>query len=192
MADVVRPGDGRAMRRLRGAGWSAAAAALMLPAAAMRFTDEVRWTGSDFALGAVMLLLAGGAMELFARVRRGWAYRCGAALAVAAAFLLAWVDAAVGIVGRETDHANLMYAGVLAIVVVGAAAVRLRPVGMTAVMVAAEAAQVTAGVVALATGLGADGPIWPRDVIGATGLFAVLWLGAAGLFALAARQEPRP
>ena len=79
------------------AGWGGAAAMLLAPLVAMRFTDEVRWDGADFAAWGLMLLAAGGALELAARATRGRAARIVAGVVVAAAFLLVWAELAVGL-----------------------------------------------------------------------------------------------
>jgi hypothetical protein len=49
-------------------------------------------------------------------------------------------------------------------------------------------AQLAVGVVALTGDLGADGNGWPRDVIGSTAIFTMLWLVSAALFRRAARD----
>lgn len=48
--------------------WGLVLALLVLPFAAMQITEEVNWTTSDFIVWAGLLLLAGGAIELAARV----------------------------------------------------------------------------------------------------------------------------
>jgi len=68
------------------AGWGCAGALLLLPAAAMQFTHEVVWSGSDFAVMGAMLLLAGLALEGLVRASRSTPYRLGAGIAVAALF----------------------------------------------------------------------------------------------------------
>ena len=83
--------------RWRVAGWSAAAALLLAPLVAMRFTEEVNWTPFDFAVFGALLAVAGGAFELVVRVTRRQAARAVAGAAIAIAFLLAWAHGAVGI-----------------------------------------------------------------------------------------------
>ena len=167
--------------------WSGAAALLLLPAVAMRFTAEVQWTALDFATFAVMLGGAGGAYELLARRGGGGQYRLAAALAVLTGLLLVWVNLAVGIIGSERNDANLMYAGVLAVAVGGACLARLRAGGMARAMLATAAAQLLVGAAALAFGLGAEGAAWPKDVIGATAVLSAMWLASAWLFRRAAQ-----
>ena len=78
-------------------GWGGAAALLLLPLVAMQFTREVNWTGSDFLVFGAMLIAAGGGIELATRARLGRMGKLVAAGAVIAAFLLVWVELAVGL-----------------------------------------------------------------------------------------------
>lgn len=82
---------------LRVVGWAAIPVLLLIPAVAMRFTDEVDWTTTDFVFVAVLLGGAGLVLELVARFTRTPAIRFGAALVVAAIVGLIWVEGAVGI-----------------------------------------------------------------------------------------------
>ncbi len=99
--------------------WGVAAALLPLPLAAMQFTGEVAWDGADFAVFGMMLAVAYGAFELAARMTGGIFYRAAAGVAVTAAFLLIWVNLAVGFLGNEDNLANLMFGGVLATAIAG-------------------------------------------------------------------------
>lgn len=192
MSGVLENGGGRRWSRWRITGWSAVGIILLLPLIAMQFTEEVNWTGGDFVFAGVLLASVGIAYELAVRKSSDTVYRCAAAVALAAAFLLVWVNGAVGIIGSENNAANLMYAGVLAVAISGAFVAQCRPRGMARAMFATALAQVLVGVIALAAGLGASGPGWPLDVVGCTGLFAALWLLSAWLFRSAARGRPEP
>ena len=162
--------------------WGGIATLLLIPAVAMQFTTEVNWDAADFIGMGIILISLGGAYEFLARKAPNWTYRAAAALALVTAFLLIWVNFAVGIIGSENNDANMMYAGVLAVVVGGACLARFRSPGMARAMVAAAATQVLVAVIALATGAGVDGAAWPRDVIGATGILTAMWLVSAWLF----------
>lgn len=164
--------------RWRRVAWAAAAALLLLPIAATRLTDEVAWDAADVA--ALAMLLGGvlGAMELAARADTGGAYRWGVGVAVAAAALLFWVNAAVGILGSEDEPANRAFYAVHATALAGALAARLRPRGMARAMAGAAAAQVLVFAVAWAAGWGFAGPL--------TLVFTALWLTSARLFHAAA------
>lgn len=179
MANMAQGGKGS---KWRVAGWGAAVFLLLLPFAAMQFTNEVNWDAFDFIFAGTMFAIVGGTIELTVRRTRDFAYRTGVVVALAAAFLLVWVTGAVGIIGSEDNPANLMYFGVLGIAVLGSAVSQFRANGMAFAMVAAGAAQAAIGVIALIRELGTDGAAWPMDVIGATGFFTALWLLAAGLF----------
>lgn len=168
--------------RWRTLAWTSAAALMLLPALAMRVSAKVSWSASDFAVFGAMLLAALGAFELMLRAGGTMAYRLGAAAMIGGLFLLVWIDAAVGFIGSENNGANLMYVGVIATALGGAALVRFRPAGMVRVMLATTAMQTLVAVVALLGGLGMDGHSWPRDVIGGTAVFDLVWLGAAMLF----------
>jgi hypothetical protein len=167
--------------------WGALAALLALPAVAMRFTAEVQWTGFDFMVMGVLLALVGGGYELAVRVSRDIVYQTGFGLAVGAAFLLVWINLAVGVIGSERNPANLMFGAVLAVAAGGAAVARLRAQGMAWTMMATAGAQAIVGVVALVGGMGAGEPNWPMAMTGLTGGFVALWLTSAWLFGRAAR-----
>lgn len=75
------------------------AAVLLIPFVAMRFTSEVDWTGSDFAIGAVLLAGTGMLVELAkARLRTRKARMIGIAM-IALGFVFVWAELAVGLVG---------------------------------------------------------------------------------------------
>ncbi len=180
MAKEAENTGGRHWIPWRIVGWSIPALLLLLPLIAMRFTDEVNWTGSDFVVAAVLFGSVGLAFELIVRKSSSLAYRAGAALAVIAAFLTIWVNGAVGMIGSEGNPYNLLFGGVLILALVGAVVARFEAAGMARAMVATGIAQ---GAVA-AFGL-------PTDVLGGVlGMgFAAPWLLAAALFLKAAREQ---
>ena len=157
----------------RAAGWSIAALLLLAPLAAMRFTDEVSWTGSDFIFAAILIGGVGLAFELAVRTTRNLAYRGGVGVALAAAFLTIWVNGAVGMIGSEDNPYNLLFLGVVVAALAGAIIARFGVGGMAVAMVIAAAAQACLGL----GGLSAD----LRGGILSTA-FAALWLLSAGLF----------
>ena len=174
------------MGRWRIVGWSAAVLILALPLVAMQFTDEVNWDAADFAFAAVLIAGIGIAFELAARRSGSTVYRVAVAVALGAAFLLIWINAAVGIIGAEDNPANLMFGGVLAVGLVGALIVRFRPDGLVHALLATALAQIIVGVIALIYGLGLPHS-QPAEILGLSGLFAGLWLMSARLFRKAAR-----
>jgi hypothetical protein len=167
--------------------WAIAAVLLLLPLVAMQFTDDVDWDETDFIVMGALLFGACGAFELAARMTGNTAYRAAVGVAVVGAFLLIWINLAVGIIGSEDNPANLMYFGLLALGLAGAVIARFRPAGMARALAAMALAQVLIAVITLAAGLGSDGANWPRVILVLNGFFAALWLASAGLFRKAAR-----
>lgn len=172
----------------RVAPWMIAALLLAVPLVAMLFTDEMDWDETDFIVFGAMLFGACGAYELAARMTGSTAYRAAVGVAVVAAFILIWMNLAVGIIGSEDNPANLMYGGVLATPVLGGFIVRFKPHAMAQVLVATALAQALVGIIALSAGLGSTGANWPRVIVVLTGFFSTLWLLSAWLFRKAARE----
>jgi len=148
----------------------------------------VNWDLFDFAVFGALVAGVGVAYALAARRTGNTAYRSGVGVALAAAFILVWMNGAVGIIGNEGNDANAMFAGVLAVGVVGALIARFRAQGMARALVATALAQALVAVIALAAGQGSAGPAWPWDILVLTGFFAALWLLSACLFRRAAWQ----
>ena len=164
-------------------GWGMAASLLLVPLVAMQFTSEVNWTASDFLFAGALIGGVGVLFELTVRMSASPFYRAGAALALAAAFLLIWINGAVGIIGSENNPLNLLYLGVIAISLVGSASAAFRPRGMAYAMFAAAAAMAAMAIVALAVGRGE--PPGPIGVIVLNGFFATLYFSAGWLFRIA-------
>jgi hypothetical protein len=121
---------------------------LLIPLVAMRFTDEVNWSRSDFVLMGALLFGTALAFELIARSAPSLAQRAAVAIALATAFLLVWVNLAVGIIG-EAGGPNVLYLGVLAVGLGGAIITRVRPSGMMLTMLLMALAQMLVPVFAL-------------------------------------------
>lgn len=185
MAATTENGDGRSGFPWRATGWGGAAFLLLLPLVA-----NAPWTLSDFIVMGVLLGAVGLLLELAARASGNLFYRAGAGIAVAAAFLLIWVNGAVGFLGSEDNPANLMFFGVLAVAILGTILARARAAGMARTMFATAAAQLLVGVIALAAGLG-SAELSDRlyEVVMGTSVFGALWLASAALFRKAADKK---
>ena len=166
---------------------------LLLPLLEMQFTDEVVWDVVDFVVAGALLFGAGLTYELVARKAGTIAYRAAVGVALAAAFLLVWINGAVGIIGDgEEDLASVMYVGgVLAVGFIGALIARFQPHGMARTLFATALAQALVAMIALLAGWGSAGPIWPLDILIVTGFFVALWVVSALLFRHAAQGRPR-
>jgi hypothetical protein len=120
------------------------------------------------------------------------AYRFDVGMALAAAFLLVWLNLAVGIIGSEDNPANLMYFGVLGIGFLGSIIAELRPQGMARTLFAMALAQAVVPVIALIVGkpqiTSEEAFMGVAGVLTLNGFFVVLFVGSALLFRSAARE----
>lgn len=82
---------------------------LLIPAAAMLF--KVRdwvWSPADFVLGWIFIGGTVAAYKFVTSKTPNGAYRLATGLAVLNGLVLLWINAAVGLIGRESNPANLM------------------------------------------------------------------------------------
>jgi hypothetical protein len=175
--------------RWRIAAWSIAALILLLPLLAMQVTDQVDWDAADFAIFGAMLVGAGGAYELAARMAGNNAYRAAVGVAIAAAFILVWMNLAVGIIGNEDNAINLMYGGVLTVGIVGAIIARFQPHGMARALFATAIAQALVAAIALIASMQHASYSSVSEIAALNGFFVALFLGSAWLFRKAAREQ---
>ena len=70
---------------------------LLIPLVAMQFTDEVNWTLFDFMVAGVLLFATGLLFDLILRKIKLRTYRIAALFVLILAFLLVWIELAVGI-----------------------------------------------------------------------------------------------
>jgi len=148
-------------------------------------TSEHLATAAEF-IGLLIVVVT--LVFLIIRMRRNTTYRFAVGVALLAAFLILWVNLAVGIIGEPDDIANLMYVGVLAVGVVGAFITRFHPSGMTRTLFAMALAQVLVAVITALAGLGA--PVTPAlSLLVFNGILISLWVGSAKLFRKAAREQ---
>lgn len=167
------PQPPRSVARLRILGWGGLAALLAAPLVAMQVTDEVAWSPFDFIAAAALIALVGAGMEIAVRGGQGAPYRAAAAVALIGSAAMIWATLAVGIIGAESDPANLVFPAIpalgLAIALLGGfGAVNLaRATGVMALT------QLAAGA--------AFGASW-SDMPPFTLAFAALWIIATALF----------
>ena len=72
---------------------------LLIPLIAMRFTNEVNWTLSDFIVAGALLLGTGLLLDLILRKINSTKFRIAISVALLVVFLLIWAELAVGIFG---------------------------------------------------------------------------------------------
>ena len=183
------PAGRRRFSPWRVAAWSIAALLLLAPAVAMLLGAEgVAWTAGDFLIATMLILAVGIPFELVVRRSVDRVYRAGVGVGLLAAFLLVWINGAVGIIGPETNDANMMYFAVLGVAIAGAVAAFGRPRGMAYAMFAAAAATAVVAAIAIAGDLGRpeDGPF---QLLGVNAMFVMIWVTAGGLFLETARRR---
>jgi hypothetical protein len=164
----------------------AAATLLLIPLVAMSFTGEVEWTAFDFIVAFVLLSAPAVAFEVITRMTGNFAYRAATGLALATAFFLIWANLAVGVIGTEEDSANLMYAGVLAVAIVGAVIARGNARGMALALFATALSHVVVAGIALLAGKHDQPEMSIAEVVLVNGFFGALWTASALLFLRAA------
>ncbi len=154
---------------------------LLIPLTAMQFTEEVNWDLFDFVLMGAVLFGIGFAYELIARKSEKTMYRIAFGIGLVGAFLLFWVNGAVGIIGNEGQSVNLMYGVVFVVGLSGSLIARFKPRGMARTLFAAALTQILVPVIVLI--------VWPPPIISwAPGVFGVFVLSAffAMLFVVSA------
>lgn len=157
----------------------ATAAVLLIPLMAMQFTSEVNWTLSDFVVMGIIVFIPSYLFEIALRSAWTTTYKMAAAIALAASFLLVWVNAAVGIIGD--GPANLLYLTVIVMGVIGALMARAKPRGMSLTLFGMAVVQLAVTVIGLIVAYPDVSPgVIP--VLGLGGFFAVLFAVSATLF----------
>ena len=159
---------------------------LLMPLIAMLFTSQVVWDLTDFIVAGTLIFGTGLAYELVAKKGGTMAYRVAVGIALAAAFLLVWMNLAVGIIGSENNPVNLMYFGVVAIGILGATIARLRPQGMACTLFATALAQTLVPAIALITKkpqvTSVEASMGVLSVLGLNAFFVMMFIGSALLF----------
>jgi len=167
--------------------WTAAGALMLFPLVMMRVGRE--WDLrvviiAEIVIAAVLLLV-----ELATRKSSDPAYRAGATVALAASFLLTWVNLVAGITGNPESQTNFSFFVIVWTAGVSAFAVRARPDGMARAMLGVAVVQ------AMLTGLAATDPSTAETRVGVggvvlvSGYFTALWLLAAAEFRQSARRR---
>lgn len=167
----------------------AAASLLLIPLVAMQFTDQVAWGVGDFLFAGILLAGASIAFRLMTRKSGNWVYRAAVGLFVAATLFLIWANLAVGLIGSEDNAANLMYAGVLAVGLTGAAIARFRAHQMALTLFAMAAGQTLIAIIAIIAGQHRIPGSSVAEIVNVNGFFAVLFIVSALLFRHAAEGK---
>lgn len=182
MTDIERNGAG-GWRHWRPVLWGGAALLLLIPLAV-----GAPWSATDYLFAGTLLFGSLGAYEVATRLAAGSAYRTGAAVAIVGSLLLIWISGAVGITDSDADL--LLVLSLPAVALIGAIVARFRPRGLALAMFATALAQA-----ATATGALIAGVVPPHnsaiEILGLTGFFVALFVGAGLLFRQAEEEGVR-
>lgn len=129
-------------------------AVLLIPLVAMQFTNEVKWTASDFAVMWVVLSLPTFLFRFLVKRPQPWTYKLGAAVAVVTGFMITWVNLAVQIIGDD-NPAFVLYFLALLIGLIGVGISRLQPAGLAKAAFGTAAALFLVPIIAVF--------FWPSD-----------------------------
>jgi hypothetical protein len=162
---------------------------LLIPLVTMQFSDNVQWSAFDFALMGMLIFTTGLVLRLLLNKAGHLAFRLGSIAAVGTTFLLIWANLAVGLIGAGANLGNLMYMGVVAVVLVGTSLARFKAQGMERAMYAAVVALVVLATVALLAGMQDYPGSSESEIVAVNGFFALLYLVAGLLFRHAVQEE---
>lgn len=155
------------------------ACALILPLVRNGVSEGFNWTVFDFAVWVALVFGAGLAYQLPNSRTASIAHKAAAGIAVITAFLLVWVNLAVGIIGD--GPANLMYFGAPLVGFIVAAIARLSPHGISRALFATALAVALVPILALISGTSDFRPgLQPVFIIDSA--FVLLFIGSAMLF----------
>lgn len=115
-------------------------------------------------------------------------YRLALAVALVTVLFLAFGIGALGIIGPG-GRPDLMYAGAVAIGVVGAVLARFRSGGMARALWATAGATMVVALIAIADGLHRTAGASVIEIVGLSGMYAALFGVSAWLFQRAAEQS---
>lgn len=155
---------------------------LLIPLIAMQFSDEVVWDLFDFLVAGVLLSGTGASFIIISRLSEQIMYRIALGIALLSALLLVWVNGAVGLIGSENNEFNLIYFGILFILIIGAFISRFRPKGMAIVLFATATVQASTILAALFMGMQHRTDSSISEIVLVNLFFIVLFSISGGLF----------
>jgi len=117
-------------------------------------------------------------------------YRFAFGIGLSGALLLGWVNGAVGIIGSEDNHANLLYGAVFVVGLIGSLLSRFKSRGMMRTLLVAAFVQMLVPAVALIISPEVSwGNAGVSGVFVFNSVFALLFVGSALLFRRASEKN---
>ncbi|MBO6576286.1 MAG: hypothetical protein JJ896_16365 [Rhodothermales bacterium] len=117
-------------------------------------------------------------------------YVWGVRVTLIGAFLLFWVNGAVGIIGHADNDANMLYGVVFVVGALIAGITRFRAMGMVAALGGMAVAQALVPAIAVAAQVDLT-THWSADMVWLTAFWCAIWAGGALLFRRAGALELR-
>ena len=159
---------------------------LMIPLVAMQFTTEVDWSIGDFIVMGALLFGAGLSFILVIRFATNMVSRIAMVMAFGTTFFMVWANLAVGLIGSGPNIGNLMYIGVVTLVIISSLRSRFTPNGMERAMHIAIVALVLVAVIELLANIPGTSVI---EIIGVNGFFAASYAISGSLFRFSAQEQ---
>ncbi len=162
---------------------------LSIPLIAMQFTPEVDWSVGDFIVMGILIFSMALAYVLLARYAPNFIYRAAIGSAIGTTFLIVWTNLAVGLIGAGPHAGNLMYIGVVAVVIIGTYFSRFTAKGMELAMFGAALALALVAVIALLFNMQSYQGSSVAKIISVNAFFAFLYCISGLLFRYVALQQ---
>lgn len=161
---------------------------LLIPYIAMKFSEDVVWTLSDFIIAGTMIFGTGITYTLVTRKSEELAYRVAVGFALFTGLFLIWSNIAVGLIGSENNEFNSLYFLVIGVGVMGAFISRFKATGLMFTLLAMASTQTIIAVAALFTGMADVPESSVYEILAVNGFFITLFVVAAMLFRYAAEE----
>jgi hypothetical protein len=155
---------------------------LLIPFMAQMITSEVNWTLSDFIAAGTMIFGIGIGYVLISRQSDSMMYRIASGLTLFTALFLIWVNLAVGVIGSEDNVGNLMFFGVVLVLLIGILAARLRARGMALALFTTALTQAATVPAALIYDMQSLPGSSVMEILLINGMYTALFLISGGLY----------
>ncbi len=165
---------------------------LLVPLVAMQFTEEVQWSVSDFLVMGALLLGTGMILVRVLRQSAHIAYRAAMGLAIGATFLMIWANLAVGLISSGPNPGNLMYIGVIAVLLIGIYLSRFKVPALERVMFTTAFSLVLLAIIALLANMHHYPGSSMTEIIGVNLFFATPYIVAGLLLRYITMQSHQP
>lgn len=165
--------------------WSLALVLLLIPIVMNQISDEWRWELRGFILVGVVIGGVGLLYELAERASGNWGYRAGMAIVLVTPVLTMWTT----IVRDDGDGVGFIMLVLAAIA--GAFTAWFRPAGMARAALGLAVMQALLGLLIVTAPSTASQPDGGSRAVAFCSVFTILWLAAAALFYVAAKDSDK-